>query len=114
MKAALDVYEAAKRLDAAATADAAVAEADAGQKALDSMTEGDTLEPAEGRRAEVASRLIRQLRTDAERVRKATTAKDVEARKTDLDTAVSEKADADKGVRPARDAYRDCLAKANG
>ncbi|MGW1203506.1 hypothetical protein [Streptomyces cyaneofuscatus] len=115
-RSADEVYEASERLDASATADAAVAAADAGQKAYDSLNEQEKDEA--NRRAEESLKgevpdLIVQLRSEAEVVRKATTAADVDARRTDLDTAVSEKAEADKEVRPARDAYRDCLAKAD-
>lgn len=110
------VRQAADRLDAAATADAAVAAADAGQKAYDSMTDGEKRavdRDARHRGGNEVPELIMELRSQAEAVRKATTAADVEARRTDLDTAVSEKAEADKEVRPARDAYRDCLVKSD-
>ncbi|MFH8343018.1 hypothetical protein [Streptomyces sp. AM6-12] len=106
------LLDATGKYDRAATADAARAEADAAQKAIDAMTDND--KGNDFAQVEQAKYLIKELRSKAEAARAATTAPDVEKRKSELDTAVSEKKDADNAVRPARDAYRECLAKANG
>ncbi|MFD0169257.1 hypothetical protein ACFVJH_34805 [Streptomyces decoyicus] len=110
--AIIKLDKAAQSGDAAATADAAVAEADAAQKVLDGARQANS--PHEEMARTSAKGLIERLRSDAETARKAILAKDVPARKTALDKAISDKAAADKDIRPKRDAYRDCLAKSNG
>ncbi|WP_432121515.1 hypothetical protein [Streptomyces sp. S1] len=93
---------AALERDPAATADAAVALADAVDKALvDYNVEGNT--------ATLVREKTSDLRTHAETVRKATEAPHIEARQSDLDRARTEQTEAHGKVRPARDAYRTCL-----
>ncbi len=104
--------DAANRHDSTATADAAETVADAAQKSLAGMKPSNNQQHKAGAR-DVRNGIAR-LRSGAEAAQKATSAKDVEARKADLDKAISAETDADKAVRPARDAYRDCLAKTTG
>ncbi|MFC9248939.1 hypothetical protein ACFT7S_34380 [Streptomyces sp. NPDC057136] len=106
-----NLKDAVERHDATGTADAAVAMADALDKASDTAKADGA---ASSGVVELMKEGVTDLRTVAEKARKATKAGDVEARKGDVDTAIADKAEADKSVRPARDAYRDCLAKANG
>ncbi|MEW2297235.1 hypothetical protein ABZ719_31800 [Streptomyces sp. NPDC006743] len=94
--------EAVWKHDAVASAEAAVKLADATDRAF--KDEGDT----EGH---VATEHVKALREGAEKARSATEAPNVEARQADLDAARTELTKAAKAVRPARDAYRDCLDK---
>ncbi|MFF2655562.1 hypothetical protein [Streptomyces sp. NPDC058045] len=109
MQKAGALYDAAEKHDPAATADAAVAEADAAQKAIDAMSDDDK-KATHPLLLDSVRDWIKELRSKAEAARKATAAPDVEKRQAELDTAIADKEKAAKAVRPARDAYRDCLA----
>ncbi|MEU8990419.1 hypothetical protein AB0C98_28950 [Streptomyces sp. NPDC048558] len=102
---AYELHNAASKHDPVATADAAVKLADATDKAL---TDAGVKDTPEGRNMRAGTTKLRTLAEDA---RKATEAPNVETRQSELDTARSELTDAAKTVRPARDAYRDCLDK---
>ncbi|MFJ7497890.1 hypothetical protein ACIQZB_43785 [Streptomyces sp. NPDC097727] len=91
---------------------AAAKEADLAQKAVDGLS--DQAKKSNPELQPTAQELIKRLREDAEAARKMDSFPAIDARQAELDTAVKEKTDADNAVRPARDAYRDCLAKANG
>ncbi|MFD5109022.1 hypothetical protein [Streptomyces cinereoruber] len=91
------------KYDAVATADAAVKLADATDKAIkDQGAQDETY---------VAGEYAKMLRTEAEKARSATEAPNVEAHQAELDAARTELTKAAKAVRPARDAYRNCLDK---
>ncbi|NEE36555.1 hypothetical protein G3M53_65530 [Streptomyces sp. SID7982] len=111
--AAKKVHDAAERGDSAGVADAAVAEADAAQKALDAGVPDHVIDDSPFIEAEMKG-LITQLRAKAEDARKvAGPVPNLNGLRHDVATKLSAQADAIKAVRPARDAYRDCLAKAN-
>ncbi|MCT7352980.1 hypothetical protein N4P33_12470 [Streptomyces sp. 15-116A] len=97
--------DAVDKHDAVAAADAAVKLADATEKAMT-----DRQVPHDALRNE-AEKYIKELRSAAEEARSATEAPNVEARQADLNAARTELTKAAKAVRPARDAYRNCLDK---
>lgn len=105
------LQDAAAKYDGVATADAAVAMANAADDAIAKADSDGLLRDGD---KEFLGKGNRLLRTSSEHARKAATGADVEARQTDLDAAKANKVEAGKGVRPARDAYRDCLDKAKG
>ncbi|MFC5959302.1 hypothetical protein ACFP51_34255 [Streptomyces pratens] len=103
------LYEAAERRDPAGVADAAVAEADAAQKAIDAGIP----DHAKGRNPFIEDdmkNLIAQLRSKAEEARKMTAAPNPDGLRHEVATTITAQTEADKAVRPARDAYRECLA----
>jgi hypothetical protein len=93
---------AARAHDPAATADAAVKLADAAEKVL---TDAKITKDVD----HIAYKYLAGLRSAAEDARKATEAPNVEARQSDLNAARAKVTEAAKKVRPARDAYRNCL-----
>lgn len=97
------LVDAADQEDPAATADAAVKLADAIDKALaERKVTGEEYDS-------FARFHLKSIRSAAEDARKAAEAPNFGARQSDLDKARAEVTDSIKKVRPARDAYRNCL-----
>ncbi|MFF8610926.1 hypothetical protein ACF06X_34025 [Streptomyces sp. NPDC015346] len=101
----IELGKAVGKHDPVASADAAVKLADATEKEIKADGAQDTVG------GEAAADVIKTLRSRAEEARSATEAPNVEARQADLDAARTEMTKAAKAVRPARDAYRNCLDK---